>query len=351
MNNLMVEFEELKTKHQTDIELLKDKMQDGYLPDMIKLRKAYSKYISELNNIFDKYDYIVPYELYKFFYQLSAKRYNLLFGCSERIRSGNLAGAFFKEAIGDLELWSISTLLLIEQKNNYINEYPTVEVFSIQAYDAILETLNNYKNRMGYAITEKEVSKDYARAAHEILSHLGSAVADKAYEYYKTAIALLEESSGNASYNSLTYYTYYIALYELLLSYKSDIEDYGVACDFDIDERICECMYNNYRQAQSCSRDKMIVQVNNLIKQKSYAQALKTAKEIVDICEERVKNIQVRGVKLSLKNAYELMLGIPELPAEDEKFAKEKLKDLVSGMTHEDFYCKDGEKEYPLRPY
>ena len=119
MNNLMVEFEELKTKHQTDIEILKDKMQDGYLPDMLKLRKAYSKYISELNNIFDKYDYIVPYELYKFFYQLSAKRYNLLFGCSERIKSGNLAGAFLKEAIGDLERGSISTLLLIEQTSNY----------------------------------------------------------------------------------------------------------------------------------------------------------------------------------------------------------------------------------------
>ena len=86
-------------------------------------------------------------------------------------------------------------------------------------------------------------------------------------------------------------------------------------------------------------------------KHKCYAEACQMAKEIVDICEERIKNVQVLGVKLSLKNAYELLLSIPELTTEDEKVTNEKLYTLLLEMTHEDFYCKDGEREYPRRPY
>lgn len=351
MKNITVEFEKIKEEHQTNIETLDNELEDGYLPDMLKLRKAYSKYIFDLNNLFDKYDYIAPYELYKAFYQVSVQRYNLLFGYSECINSGNLAGAFFKEAVSDFELWSVNTLLQLESNNNYKDKDPSIEFFSIQAYDIILETKNNYKNSRGYAIDEQTVSEAYAHAAHIILSHLGSAVADKAFEYYKKALALLKESSADSSYHSWTYYTYYIALYDFLLSYKSDIEEYGVACDFDIDQEMYECMYNNYRQAQTCSRDKMITQVNNLIKHKCYAEACQMAKEIVDICEERIKNVQVLGVKLSLKNAYELLLSIPELTTEDEKVTNEKLNNLLLEMTHEDFYCKDGEREYPRRPY
>ena len=110
-------------------------------------------------------------------------------------------------------------------------------------------------------------------------------------------------------------------------------------------------MYKNYRKAQSTSRDKMIVQVDNLIKSKHYIEARKIAGEIIDICEERAKNIQVRGVKLALKNAYELMLKIPELSLDEQANIKGKLYDLMTDMTHDDLFCKDGDQEFPLRPY
>ena len=68
----------------------------------------------------------------------------------------------------------------------------------------------------------------------------------------------------------------------MLVSYKNSIEKYNVKCDFDIDKKIFECNLENYRQAQAHTRDKMIVQVNNLIKAKKHAQARKIAKEIID---------------------------------------------------------------------
>ena len=351
MKDLQLEFEEIKERHESKIKALKESFKDGYIPDLLNLRKEYNLYVSDLYNLFDDYNYVAPYELYKFFYQVSAKRYNLLFSCSERIHSGNLAGAFLKEAVGDLELTGIHTLLCLERENNYIDKDPSHTLLSIESYDAILETQSQFKNSMGYAIDEEKLSNAYADAASKILSFLGSKVVDKAQEYYKTAIDLLKSSRASIKYHSGGYYTYYVALYKLLVSYRSAIEEYGVACDFDIDREIYECTHENYRQAQSLARDNMTVQVNNLIKNGQHDEAYRIAKEIICICEERCENIRSGGIKLSLKNAYELTLSIPELSEEDRKAINEKLQNLLSTMTHGDFYCKDGDREYPVIPF
>lgn len=353
MENLQIKFKEIQDKYDVKILSLKEELNNhGYFHTLLNLRKQYSLYINELNRLFEEYDYILSYILYQEFYKVCVKKYNLFFSYSKYVKgSGNLPGAFLEEAIHDLEVYCIHTLLLLERNNTYEMEDSTIQLLSIQAYDAILETKRQYSCILGYAIDEIEVSKDYQYAAHNLLSFLGDKVADKAYEYYNSAIDLLKESSASATHNSFVYYTYYITMYNLLDSYKYDIDKYNLKCDFDIDKEIYECMYKNYRQAQACSRDKMITQVNNLIASKSFEEARKISKEIIDICEERVANIQVKGVKLSLKNAYELFLSIPETTLEEQNTIKEKLNNLVATMTHDDFYCKDGAKEYPMQPY
>ena len=62
-------------------------------------------------------------------------------------------------------------------------------------------------------------------------------------------------------------------------------------------------------------------------------------------------NIKSFAVKIVSKNAYELSLSIPETTLEAQNTIKEKLNNIVATMTHDDFYCKDGAKEYPMRPY
>lgn len=352
MKSLAVEFNEIQEKYQSAIEKLNNELSCGYFHTFLNLRQEYSKYIRDLEDLFHEYDYIVPYKIYEEFYKVSDQKYKLLLYYSRYVRgSGNLPGAFLREAISDFKLWSIHTLLVLEQKNAYIENGATDKLLSVEAYDAILETQNHYKDLRGYALNEKKVSEEYVSAAREILLFLGEVVLDKAYEYYKTAIALLKASSANSTHHSADYYTYYISMYNLLNSYKEDIEQYGVRCDFDIDEEICECLYENYRQAQGVSRNKMIVRVKNLIKLKCYAEAGRIAKEIIDICEERVANIRVKGVKLSLKNAYELFLKVPEIAEGDKNRIEEKLNHLVANMDYDDFYSQDGDKEYPLRPY
>lgn len=252
MANLLQEFEEIKATYQSKIESLENELNDGYFHTFLNLRNEYHKYISELNDLFEKYDHIVPYELYQFFHQVSCSQYNLLFDYAEYVEgSGNLPGAFLKEGIADLSLWSIYTLLQVEKTNNYKKQDPTAKLLSLEAYDAILETQRNYTHKRGYAFREEKVSEAYASAAHRILSMLGTEAADKAYAYYKAAKALLEASSASVAHNSMVYYTYYISLYNLLRSYKLDIEEYGIACDFDIDQEISQCVYQNYQQAQN----------------------------------------------------------------------------------------------------
>ena len=257
-----------------------------------------------------------------------------------------------KEAISDLELWSIPTLSWMEKANDY-PECSSKEYLSAKLYDAILKTESDCLPLMGYALDFIKVSDDYVCAARQILEFLGSKdkYKRKAYQYYKAALTILKDHSASASFDSNIYYTYYIALNKVLVSYKNSIEKYNVKCDFDIDKKIFECNLENYRQAQAHTRDKMIVQVNNLIKAKKHAQARKIAKEIIDICEEREKNIKVKGVKLSLKNAYELLLSIPELSSKDADDTSRKLKKLTSKMSHDDFYCMDGGREYPRHPF
>lgn len=252
MSNLLKEFEEIKATHQNKIQSLETELNDGYFHTFLNLRKEYKEYIFELNDLFDKYDHIVPYELYEFFYRVSCGQYNLLFDYAEYVEgSGNLPGAFLKEAIADLEIWSIHTLLQLEKKNNYTKKDPSAQLLSLEAYDAILETQSNRTHTRGYAFREEKVSEAYASAARTILSNLGTDAAEKACAYYKTAKALLEASSASITHNSPVYYTYYISLYNLLRSYKQDIEKYGIACDFNIEQEISECVHKNYQQAHN----------------------------------------------------------------------------------------------------
>jgi hypothetical protein len=352
MNDLKTKFKKIQNKYQSKIKALNEELKEGYFHTFLNLRQQYGKYINELNDLFDEYEYIVPYEIYKTFFEVSLLKYKLLIHYAKYVEgSGNLPGCFLKEANRDLKLWSITTLLFVEQKNEYTKENATIQLLSIKAYDAILENQKLCKNLKGYALSGIKVSEEYATAASEILSFLGASVADKAYEYYNIAIKLLKETAAEASHNSITYYTYYITMFKLLSSYKDDINEYGIKCDFDIDQEIYECLYKNYRQAQVCSRDKMIIQVNNLVKQKRYDEAMQIAKEIIDICEERAINIQVKGVKLSLKNAYELYLSIPGIGVDKQSDIRDKLNNLIASTTRDEYYCMDGEKENPLREY
>ena len=352
MKSLEVKFNEIQEKYQSAIQELNNELSCGYFHTFLNLRQKYSKYICDLEDLFHEYDYIVPYKIYEEFYKVSVQKYNLLFDYSKYVRgSGNLSGAFLKEAIGDLKLRGIHTLLVLEQKNAYIESGDTIKLLSVEAYDAILETQNNYKDLRGYALNRIKVSEEYVFAAREILSFFGTGVSDKAYEYYKTAVTLLKESSANNAHHAADYYTYYITMYNLLNSYKEDIDQFGLKCDFDIDQEIYDCLHKNYRQAQELSRNEMIFHVKNLIKLKRYAEAGRIAKEIIDICEERVANIQVKGVKLSLKNAYELFLKVPEIAESDKNMIEEKLNNLAANMDYDDFYAQDGGKEYPLKPY
>lgn len=245
---LYSKFEKIKENHQGKIKSLDEELTEhGYFHTFLNLRKEYSDFICDLKDLFDEYNYCVPYELYDFFYQVSILKYGLLFTYAEYVEgSGNLPGAFLKEAITDIELWSIDTLLMLEKTNNYKNG----QLLSIEIYDAILEAQKDFLNCIGYALNEKNVSQSYAFAAHNILLFLGKETTDKAYEYYKTAFELLESSRTSSEYNSQIYYTYYTTLYIFLYQYKSDIEEYGVACDFDIDQKIYDCLHDNYRQAQ-----------------------------------------------------------------------------------------------------
>ena len=337
-DDLFLRFEIIKNKYQSKTQSLHEELSQDCMHTFLDLQYEYKQCVFELDELFEKYDYIIPYEMYQFLYDISFYRYNHLFAYSEYVngyKCEDLAEAILKEAISYLELLC-TDLLELEQKNDYKEKKLTNQLLSIQAYDEILKVQDTWE--------------EYVSAAQNILSYLGPTVADKAYDYYKKAYKLLESSSASYEYNSMEYYTYYITLYDFLLKYKSSIDNYGVTCDFDIDQKIYECMHNNYRQAQSCSRDKMIVQVNNLINKKHYLEAISLAKEIVDICEERVKNIDMPGIKLSLKNAYDLLLSIPTLPEDGRKVIEDKLREFCSTMTHEDFYCKDNDKEYTLRP-
>ena len=94
----------------------------------------------------------------------------------------------------------------------------------------------------------------------------------------------------------------------------------------------------------------MIIQLKKLINNKKYSEAKKITKEIIDICEERAKYIKIKGVKLSLKNAYELFLSIPNLTEKESEELNKKLKGLISKMGHDEFFVMDGDKEYPRRP-
>lgn len=352
MENLKYEFEKICEEYEGTIQPLVDELSnDYYMQTLLNLRSTYACCVRDLDRLFKKNDYITPYEMYQFFYRLSCKSYDLMFSYAEYTEgSGNLPRAFLKEAIGDLS-WCINTLLELERKNAYKTNNSTTQYLSIELYDAILETQKEHLKKAGYAFDELEVGNAYATAAHKILSRLGSEAADKAYEYYTIAVELIKKSSASALHHSGTYYTYYVTLYHLLVSYKDDIDEYGAKCEFDIDQEIYKCIYQNYRQAQAYSRDRMIVQVRNLIQSEKNTEALRIAKEMIAICEERVENLQVRGVKLSLKNAYELTLKIPALPKDEQSEIMKKLNGLLSGMTHEDYYRKDGEEEYPLLPF
>ena len=352
MKSLQNKFKEIQEKYQIQIKSLNEELKNGYFHTLLNLRQVYSKYLHELDNLFEENEYIVDYDMYNEFYKVSVHKYNLFFKYADYVKGcGNLPGAFLGQAFSDFTLMSMDTLLLLEKNNDYLNVDTNYQLLSLQAYDAILETQKQYKDIMGYGYDEIEISKNYEFAAKKVLLFLGNSVADKAYEYYKAAITVLKESSASGVHNSHVYYTYYITLYTLLNSYKNDIEEYGLKCDFDIDQEIYECMYNNYRLAQICSRDKMFLQVENLIRLKSYTDAKQVAKELIDICEERDINVQEKGVKLSLKNAYELFLNIPELTIDEQNTITEKLNNLVAQMTREDFYCKDGEREYPINPF
>ena len=252
-NNIFSEVEAIQDKYEGRVRELDVRYAEhGCLQDLLDWRRTYTDYIYELTNLFRERDYIVPYEVYEFFAKVSRGKWRVFLSYINDIHnSGKIAGAFLKEAFKDAEYWSIPPLLLIERNNNYEQDQPATLPFSDQAYDAILETLVKYKNAFDYGLNDKDVSQAYADAALWILLWGGAAKADKAYEYYTTALSFLSSTTADFLYHyGEGYSTYSITRYDLLYRYRSDIKEYGVKCDFDIDKEIHDCLSENYQEAQ-----------------------------------------------------------------------------------------------------
>ena len=314
-------FDKMMKFYYTTYNYLKEvckQLTDSNTPDKSKseMYETSFKLINELNSIMiDLSDCFAPYLSYSFLFN----------------------GIVDTEWVLDRIMEYERDASLLQKKGGFDNLYSKMIV------DYILRTYEQAKDGFGSKIREKEVAEKYGFVSFDYDLYFGEEAFDLSLSYLMKGLEalekqqhfLLEEESYNESIKSYC------------LKIVDHYEKYNKPVPLPILNKVLELDEALYRGYQKLLRMDYLKKVDENLSASKYEKAKKYMDLIIEIDEERNKNINVTGCKLTLRNHYQKYLSFLKKDDETYTIIDNKFKKLISTLTHEDEFVKDGDNEYP----